>query len=355
MAVKYKVWTRQAGEYTISYFTIPTRGLNSQTAETLTVWTLHGDLTHLPPPLQALRVYHLVNQWDYNIDVELGVPVPVLPMGVAADPAVFEISYEDMQQAQNRLITELLAGMGPDVILLDGCDAQNFAARGALMDLTELAREAGVYENMIESMAIGGELYYVPTNMKAPLLWGNPAHIEDVDSFASLAQTLYESPPPLWAERDEGQMSGERVSIWQMDDPIALFAQALPDAQRTLVGCPSEYSVLEMAMPIYGPWLLQENALDTSLLKEQYLAMKQMQDAGEAANIPKILDPVAYTANGWGFDDSANARYRGYTHLAATETNYMCPALAALAVGKRRKCGLFRRGARCGSRSTCLR
>ncbi len=313
-----------------SYFTIPTRTRNSKTAETLTVWALHGDMDRLPVPLQALRVYDLVHKWDYNIDVELGIPASVLP----PDPITGAFSYEDMQQGQQRLITELVAGGGPDVIFLDGCDAQSFAAKGALMDLTELAREAGLYDNLIESLKIDDKLYYIPIKMRAPLLWGDPAHMGDVDGFAGLAQKLYESPPPIWANNDGGQFGAVDAAAGSPDDPIALLADALPSGQRTLAGFPSEYFLWELAGPVYGPWLVQENALDTQLLKEQYLAMKQMLDASEAANVPSMQNRITFIGNFWTLDDASNARYRGYTHLAATGADYVQPALAALARGE---------------------
>ncbi len=317
------------------YTVIPARTGNAAEAEVLTVWALCGDSEwQLPMALQNLRVYEVQGAWNYNINVELGVLPPVLSPGEALDAITENYSYEDLQQAQQRLITELLAGGGPDVMFLDGCYAQDFAERGALMDIGAAARKAGVYENLIDSLEIDGRLYYVPQRMTAPLLWGDPAHMDDVSSFAALAQSLYESPRPAWADFHKDHLCEMGFAADTPSDPLALLETPLPEVQRSLMGFPNEYATWEIATPVYGPWLVQDNRLNTQLLQEQYAAMKQVLDAGAAAAPTPLMMFLHFLGTPHPFTDVSVARYLGYTHLAATGARYTLPAISALARGE---------------------
>ncbi len=314
------------------YNTISARIGNPSEAENLTVWALRGVYPNmLPIALQNLRAYNVDNAWDYNIQVELGVLPPVLALGEVPDAITENYNYEDLQQAQQQLITELLAGEGPDVIFLDGCYAQDFADRGVLMDIGDVAHEAGVYDNLIESLQINGTLYYVPQNMAAPLLWGDPAYMDDVQDFTGLAQTLYNGPRPAWADIHKDNLDELGDVRRNPNDPIALFEQPLPQIQRTLMGYFDDYALWQIAGPLFGTRLVQDSNLDTGLLKEQYMAMKQMLETTAAASSPRLVFHAAYMGNLWFMDDISVARYLGYTHLAASGINYVSTSLSALA------------------------
>ncbi len=239
------------------------------------------------------------------------------------------------------LITELLGGGGPDVLILDGCTARDFAASGALMDLSGVAREAGVYENLTQGLMVDDALPYIPYLARAPLLWGEAALVQSIESLAHLAERQAAGPPPQWPGPFYPQLE-EGGYLTNDDDPLLLNVPSLPEDQRAMVNFDVYHESLyydfeDLARTIYTPWLVRENNLDTEALREYYTATKQMLDACEPITGATIQD-LQFPRYFYHMGTSGASLYLGYTRLAAANTawhqSYAVPALTALAKGQ---------------------
>ena len=89
------------------------------------------------------------------------------------------------------LNTELMAGKGPDLILLDGLNADTYLEKGILADLSDWASQNEVLseclENIVSAYQIEDKLYALPVHFTAPMLWGEEEVIQQVQSIKDLA------------------------------------------------------------------------------------------------------------------------------------------------------------------------
>lgn len=98
------------------------------------------------------------------------------------------LSYSEMLQSLN---TELLAGMGPDLMVLDNLPCETYIKQGILAPLND------VVEGPIKKGEVGGkyigtfkrdDIYYaVPTNYYVPLIWGDEEIVGKIHTIEELA------------------------------------------------------------------------------------------------------------------------------------------------------------------------
>ena len=91
------------------------------------------------------------------------------------------------------LNTELLAGKGPDIMVLDGLNAQTYIEKGILDSLKNISKEAldsnQYLTNITNAYTINSETYAVPTRFGVPILGGDKellqkfCSIEDMISY----------------------------------------------------------------------------------------------------------------------------------------------------------------------------
>ncbi|MGL4799706.1 MAG: extracellular solute-binding protein [Cellulosilyticaceae bacterium] len=99
------------------------------------------------------------------------------------------------------LNTQLLAGKGPDILLLDGLPVQSYIEKGVLLDMSDWAGEAlesGQWlQNIVGSyQEEDGAIYSLPLRFTIPTIWGDEALLKDNVTLESLAE---------WAKSNEGQ------------------------------------------------------------------------------------------------------------------------------------------------------
>lgn len=87
------------------------------------------------------------------------------------------------------LNTELLAGTGPDILLLDGLPLDSYIEKDVLADLSGILTDAEpVRENIVSALVHDGKLYAVPTGFAVPLAVAAPGMQGAFDSLSSLAE-----------------------------------------------------------------------------------------------------------------------------------------------------------------------
>ena len=93
------------------------------------------------------------------------------------------------------LNTELMAGKGPDLLLLDGLNVDSYIEKGVLADMTEQARrleEDGLMPNLTNAYCRDGRVYGVPARFTVPVMMGARECVEQVWSMTDLAGLVEE-------------------------------------------------------------------------------------------------------------------------------------------------------------------
>ncbi|MCL1963877.1 MAG: extracellular solute-binding protein [Firmicutes bacterium] len=113
-----------------------------------------------------------------------------------------ESSVEDHIRTLN---TDLLAGRGGDVLILDGLPMDQYIRRGILADLSALLPKLDLLPNIIEGSAdAGGKVFAVPAKYSFETLWGNAALLAQIASLEDLAYAnLAPGQAPLAARTPE--------------------------------------------------------------------------------------------------------------------------------------------------------
>ena len=132
---------------------------------------------------QAISVFQARNP-DYYVSYEVGMT------GSDAVTA---------SDALRTLNTEIMAGSGPDILILDGMPAESYIRRGILLDISDVLQTVketdGLWENITNAFETDGKLYAVPSRFRIPVLAGNAdtlSRITDLASLADEAQRLRE-------------------------------------------------------------------------------------------------------------------------------------------------------------------
>lgn len=88
------------------------------------------------------------------------------------------------------LNTELLAGSGADILLLDGLSYKTYMEKGVLEDVTDVAKELeqeGILPNVIQNTAQkDGKIYAIPARIHVPLIYGTEEEIKACESLDAL-------------------------------------------------------------------------------------------------------------------------------------------------------------------------
>lgn len=132
-----------------------------------------------------------------------------------------------VEDAIRTLNTDLLAGKGGDVMILDELPLSQYISKGVLAPLDETLAGIGILPGILEgSRAADGKLYAVPTQFRFGTLWGDRAKLEGVSTLDALLNM------PL----DDAQ---ELMSARTPEDLIELFYPSCQEAFLTETGKPA--------------------------------------------------------------------------------------------------------------------
>lgn len=98
------------------------------------------------------------------------------------------------EDAIKKLNTELMAGKGPDVIIMDGLPVKSYEEKGILKDLKphidSLSGDAVLLPNIVEAFNHEGSVYMVPVSFQIPMVIGRQDDLAGITDLASLADTV---------------------------------------------------------------------------------------------------------------------------------------------------------------------
>lgn len=98
-----------------------------------------------------------------------------------------------VEDALRVLNTDLLAGNGPDLLILDGMPLQSYVEKGMLLDLQDLVSTDQLLR-VATALATEDGLYAISTRVKMPMLYGPKALLDRIDSLDSLVQLVQQNP-----------------------------------------------------------------------------------------------------------------------------------------------------------------
>jgi|GEM_PF-2856120 len=135
-------------------------------------------LTDTPQIRQAVSVYQQNNPGVY-INLEIGMPKDE------------QVTATDVIRNLN---TSIMAGDGPDIILLDGLPVDSYIEKEALIDLAEIVEEVnageGLFENIVKTYEEEGKIYAVPTRFTVDVLIAQEELLNTYKDLNGLAEAL---------------------------------------------------------------------------------------------------------------------------------------------------------------------
>ncbi|MFV0401881.1 MAG: ABC transporter substrate-binding protein, partial [Oscillospiraceae bacterium] len=94
--------------------------------------------------------------------------------------------------AMRTLSTELLAGKGPDVIVLDDMDVDGYIQKNVLRDITDLASGTDTLSNITGAYGQDGKLHAIPARFYIPMLLGDGVEdVRNLSDFTAWLDTAY--------------------------------------------------------------------------------------------------------------------------------------------------------------------
>lgn len=110
------------------------------------------------------------------------------------------------EDAIKKLNTELMAGKGPDVIIMDGLPVKSYEEKGILKDLKphidSLTGDTTLLPNIVEAFNHEGGVYMMPVYFQIPMVIGRQDDLAGITDLASLVDTVEK----IKAEKPEAEI-----------------------------------------------------------------------------------------------------------------------------------------------------
>jgi len=152
-------------------------------------------------PNERLKVYSLKE----NDTIRQGISIYQ-----ANNPEVYvdyEVGMEESDSiirddALKKLNTQIMAGEGPDVIILDNMPVDSYIEKNLLLDLSDclgsLKGEDALFQNIVDAFRVDGKVYTVPCEIQLPLMAGKEKYIsmaKDLQGIADMMEQIREDHP----------------------------------------------------------------------------------------------------------------------------------------------------------------
>ncbi len=227
-------------------------------------------------PSERLKVYSLTESYDVRV-AATAYQVQNPDVFVEYETGMEEGGAVTREDALKKLNTEIMAGQGPDVLMLDGLPVDSYVEKGLLDDLSGLVDELGdeLFGNLIRAMEREGGIYGIPTQVQFPILLGKEEYISGMKDLSSIA---------------------DGIEKLRRDNP-----------GKDLLGTCSEKGIMKVFSPVSAPaWKGQDGEMDTEALSEFLTQMKRIYEAqtdglGEK-EIERYLSDSEYNAREYGED-----------------------------------------------------
>ena len=127
---------------------------------------------------QAISIYRQEHT-DTYVNLEIGMTED---NGVALEDALKTLS------------TDILAGNGPDVLILDGMPVDSYVEKGILTDIRDVVEEVassdGLVESIVENSTKDGKIYAIPSRYLVSLITSDKETVNAAASLKTLAERI---------------------------------------------------------------------------------------------------------------------------------------------------------------------
>lgn len=215
---------------------------------------------------------------DWNIQYEVGI-----------NPD-YAITAED---AMRNLSTEIAAGKGPDILVMDDIPYENYIEKGILEDLSfirEEMQEEEFFLPVIDGFANAAQIYVLPLTFAVPVLAGDEewiAKAEKVENLSQLTAILEEA-----SQEQEGSVIGFRSA----EEALSLFAQSS-----------------------MGAWVTEEGILNRDAVEEFLEQVKGIYEI-QMNDMPENVENWIFSGLEWGKGENTLARIHGSYGLSEAES-----------------------------------
>lgn len=119
----------------------------------------------------------------------------------------YEVGIEEggsvtREDAVKKLNTEIMAGNGPDLLVLDDLPFRSYVSKGLLLDLTDYlaqySAQEPLFDNVIDALKVDGKAYVAPATFGVPKLAGkgsDVAGMTDLTGIAAGVETMRSAHP----------------------------------------------------------------------------------------------------------------------------------------------------------------
>ena len=120
----------------------------------------------------------------------------------SSHPDVF-VSYEVGMEEENaltredaikKLNTKIMAGTGPDLLIMEDMPLSSYIEKGMLVDITdylaECSSEDPLFDNIIDALKVNEKAYIVPATFNVPILIGEEKYISNMTDMSDIAESV---------------------------------------------------------------------------------------------------------------------------------------------------------------------
>ena len=129
--------------------------------------------------------------------------------------------------AIKQLNTSMLAGDGPDIILMDGLDIETYSDNGLLANTNEIVNisieESDILKNVVSTFQKDNYTYAIPTRMEIPIIQANDSRLQNYDGMNTILGWLTDtkSKEEIISNNNFNQLvdmfSQMKLSLWEKD------------------------------------------------------------------------------------------------------------------------------------------
>ena len=221
----------------------------------------------------------------------------------------YEIGMEDgvavtRDDTLKKLNTKIMAGEGPDVLVLDNMPLDSYIEKGLLLDmgpiLYNLSGEEALFTNIVDAMKTEDKVYVMPIEIQIPVMYGDKKYISKADNLEGIADIVEE------------------------------LRKEYPEEDHDLLGVYTEREIMYLFSMVSTPaWTAENGTIDMGAIAEFLTQMKRIYDAQmdgltEETMWSRGAYPLWDQEHMGGRTTDVTSRFLGKTHIAGgtVYTNY---------------------------------
>lgn len=144
-------------------------------------------------PSESLSVYSLTDSYSIRTAISL-YQINHPEIYVDYEIGMAEGTGVTREDALKKLNVRIMAGEGPDLLMMDGLPMDSYMEKGLLLDLSSLMEDVSskeeLYENLYRAMERDGKLYVVPAEVYLPTVLGREKYVSGIRDLSTAADAI---------------------------------------------------------------------------------------------------------------------------------------------------------------------